>query len=433
MHKAQTGDVHMKSSKRLSTFTNLMREWDYEKNHGLNPEKLSYGSKVVASWICSKCHSSWSTAICNRTRVKNPSGCPYCAGQRVLPGINDLASQFPRLIKEWSEKNLLSPDQVCCKTSKKYFWTCAFGHEWEASVSNRTKGCGCPYDCGKLPILGETDLESVYPAIAAQWDYDENQSLSPSQVTAFSHKVVGWKCPLGHKWKQPVERRVCAKYPCPVCEGFIIIPGINDLVTLFPVIAAEWDYESNGSLNPHKLSPHSGKYANWKCAKGHGWRTTIDARTSGTECPYCQGNLAIKGENDLATLFPDLAAEWDFENNRKTPDQVKPMSQYRASWRCVKNHRWKTTVYQRVYCKTGCPFCSGRRPIPGQTDLATLRPDLAREWDYDKNRFPPSHFTCGSSSKAWWRCHNDHSWHSTINSRVRGCGCPHCENWLDLG
>ena len=52
---------------------------------------------------------------------------------------------------------------------------------------------------------------------------------------------------------------------------------------------------------------------NWKCKNGHEWVTTLNNRARGSNCPYCSGRYAISGENDIATLFPELLKEWDYE------------------------------------------------------------------------------------------------------------------------
>ena len=38
-----------------------------------------------------------------------------------------------------------------------------------------------------------------------------------------------------------------------------LIPGVNDLETLYPEVAAQWDHEKNGDLKPSMLLPGSGK------------------------------------------------------------------------------------------------------------------------------------------------------------------------------
>jgi hypothetical protein len=51
------------------------------------------------------------------------------------------------LAKEWNfEKNdRLTPRDVSPNSGKKVWWKCSKRHEWQAVVSNRNKGSGCPH------------------------------------------------------------------------------------------------------------------------------------------------------------------------------------------------------------------------------------------------------------------------------------------------
>lgn len=78
----------------------------------------------------------------------------------------------------------------------------------------------------------------------------------------------------------------------------------------------EWDWEKNAEekLDPYKLTHGSTKKAHWVCPQGHNYTARIDHRTvMNSGCPYCAGKLPILGENDLATLYPSLLEEWDYE------------------------------------------------------------------------------------------------------------------------
>ncbi len=86
----------------------------------------------------------------------------------------------------------------------------------------------------------------------------------------------------------------------------------NDLYSLFPLVAEEWDYEKN-AYEPSEVKAFSNKKAWWKCSKGHSWEAVISTRSKGSGCPYCYGRMAIVGVNDLQTTRPDLAEEWDYE------------------------------------------------------------------------------------------------------------------------
>jgi hypothetical protein len=84
----------------------------------------------------------------------------------------------------------------------------------------------------------------------------------------------------------------------------------------------------------------------------------------------------------------------------------------------------------------GCPACAGRTTVSGFNDLATLEPDIAKQWHKTKNRdLSPSEFTRKSSTKVWWTCELGHDFEARIGERVRGIeirpdtnGCPVCLN-----
>ena len=78
-------------------------------------------------------------------------------------------------------------------------------------------------------------------------------------------------------------------------------------------LMAEWDWEKNIEADPKQLTVGSHQKAWWKCSKGHEWLAEVKNRNIGIGCPYCSGRYAVKGENDLQTVNPDLAKEWNYE------------------------------------------------------------------------------------------------------------------------
>ena len=79
-----------------------------------------------------------------------------------------------------------------------------------------------------------------------------------------------------------------------------VISGENDLATVFPQLAAQWDAEKNGSLTPGAVSPNSNRRVWWKCEKGHAYCAVIAHRAqSGSGCPYCTNRKVLAGFNDL--------------------------------------------------------------------------------------------------------------------------------------
>lgn len=179
----------------------------------------------------------------------------------------------------------------------------------------------------------------------------------------------------------------------------------------------------------------------WQCHFGHVWRAILRNRAlKGVGCPYCSGRLAIPGVNDLAFRRPDLAAEFDPDlNGDLAPRDLKEYSAKKVWWRCQKGHpAWLAIVANRSKGQ-GCPYCSGRKPIPGETDLQSRNPDLAAEWDYEANApFEPSEVAVSTPKKVGWICPLEHKYQASPNNRNKGSGCPFCANqavlakWNDL-
>ena len=339
-------------------------------------------------------------------------------------------SDNAQLMAEWDfEKNLEhSPYKIMLGSSKKIWWKCANGHEWQATIGNRNYGYGCPYCSGRYAIKGENDLLTLHPNLAKEWNCEKNNGLSPEDVLPNSDKKVWWKCSHGHEWQTQIKVRTRGN-GCPFCSGRNAIKGVNDLLTVNPSLAEEWNYEKNDGLTPMDVLPNCGKKAWWKCSHGHEWEARIDHRSRGSGCPYCAGVLAIQGENDLQTINPDLAKEWNYEkNNGLTPMDVLPSSDKKAWWKCSKGHEWKTQIKNRTK-GTGCPYCAGREVLRGFNDLATTNPALAAEWNYEKNEnLSPQDITRSSSRKVWWRCSEGHEWQATIANRNYENNCPICQN-----
>ena len=208
-----------------------------------------------------------------------------------------------------------------------------------------------------------------------------------------------------------------------------VVKGKNDLLTIFPDLCDDWDYDKN-ELSPSDVLSGSSKKYWWKCKKGHSWQTTIHNRKMlNSGCPYCSNHKVLTGYNDLATLYPALAIEFDVEKNGVLPNNVLAGGEKKYWWICPNGHSYETNMNRRTTRGNGCPYCSSHRVLEGFNDLETTHSTIATEWDYSKNGGrTPNEFSKGSSYNAWWVCPNGHSYQNTINSRCSGGGCPYCSN-----
>ena len=166
------------------------------------------------------------------SRTASGAGCPVCAGKQILPGFNDLASQYPELAKEWdTERNgSLTPDSISAYSNRKAWWRCEKNHSYQAVIATRTmRGSGCPYCANKRVLPGFNDLATAEPTVAAQWHPTLNGSFTPQMVTAGSHRKVWWQCANGHIWKALIYSRAgVQKCGCPVCAGKVRQPRRAD-------------------------------------------------------------------------------------------------------------------------------------------------------------------------------------------------------------
>jgi predicted nucleic acid-binding Zn-ribbon protein len=372
----------------------------------------------------------------------------------IQKGINDLASQYPKVAAEWdyTKNEGVTPSDIPAHTNKKYWWKCsACGYEFEASPNSRTRSgpeilSGCPV-CGAKrtaqarhkKAVKENNLAAAYPDIAKEWDIDKN-GKNPDEVAAHSGESVWWVCPRGHSYRKKIADRTGRGIGCPYCSGQQVLVGFNDLKSQNPKLASEWDYERNGSLRPENVTSGSAKTVWWKCGKGHEWKAIIANRQKGRGCPYCANRKVLKGFNDMQTLRPDIAIDWDYEKNGDiTPSDVIPGSNKQFWWKChVCGYEWRASGNNRT-SGHGCPKCGAksaalsnrkRNLIAGKTDLRTVAPELIDEWDYEKNGdLKPEDFTAGSRIKIWWKCKKyGHSWQAPIYTRAKGSGCPYCHS-----
>lgn len=190
-----------------------------------------------------------------------------------------------------------------------------------------------------------------------EWNWKRNADTTPFQYTLSSHNKVWWVCIKGHEWQASIAHRNNGR-GCPYCSGKKVLSGYNDLQTINPKLATEWNYEKNGDFRPDSITSNSGKKAWWRCSEGHEWQATIDSRSRGHGCPYCSGRFAIKGKNDLHTVNPTLVAEWNFEKNGNLkPGNIKANSQKKVWWKCRKGHEWQASISHRNKGR-GCPVCN---------------------------------------------------------------------------
>ena len=215
---------------------------------------------------------------------------------------------------------------------------------------------------------GLVSLSQAHPELEAEWDYEKNGDLLPTEVSSGSSKKVWWLCAkCGHSWEAYINNRANKGSGCPVCAGRVPKQGVNDVATLYPELMLDWDYEANENLDPTTLMRTNSSRVYWKChVCGNQWVSSLVTRTlHDTGCPVCRDRERAEKGNLLAIRYPDVASEWNFARNVgidiMTVAQYSDMSVW---WRCREcGHEFQARVRNRTNGHTGCPKCASQKNV----------------------------------------------------------------------
>lgn len=138
-------------------------------------------------------------------------------------------------------------------------------------------------------------------------------------------------------------------------------------------------------------------------------------------------------DNAMLKHRKELFYEWDFEKNNELG-----LSVYNATygsgklawWNCPDcGSEYDMEIYRRSSGRN-CPYCKGRR-VNQTNSLASLMPDIAREWHSTRNGdLTPHGVTSRNDRIVWWMGECGHEWDAPVYDRTmpNGTGCPICSN-----
>ena len=481
------GKKVLKGYNDLSTFyPQVADEWNYKRNGEITPSTVTFASNKKVWWICKKCGGEYESYINNRTR--KGVGCPYCSGQKVLAGHNDLQTNSPNLAAEWSEKNTIKPTEVTKYSKKKVYWICPLGHDdYLMSIQQRSNRQGCPI-CAQQSQTSFPEqaiyfyLKQAFPDTVNRYIFDgrEIDIFIPSKNTGieyngyFSHKnkvekdilkkeffkSVGITLFVVKEYKYTKEKKHadfyihertafkaltqlikeilksldfdvfidvdCSRDAISIKNQYVILRKENSIAIVRPDLVEFWDFEKNGSITPEMVTLGTGQRFYWKCRIcNRSYLALPSVIAQGSVCSKHHISLK-KGINDLATKHPELLKYWDYEKNDVNPSEIFGGGERVVYWKCEKGHSYTKSILKRVRGE-GCPICAGKKVLVGFNDLSTVCPNVAKSWNYSKNGDArPTHITAHSNKRFWWICDKGHEWEAKVCDRVKGTGCPEC-------
>lgn len=176
-----------------TTHPDLAREWHASRNRDLTAQQVTAGSNRRVWWCCLACGFEWDATVHDRTT--SGTGCPHCLHHRALPGVDDLSTTHPQLIREWDRRrNLpLAPTQVTAGSKYSVWWRCArCRHAWRTAIQYRaTLGTGCPACAGKVVLPGRSFGDLV---VVRDGEWSKLNELAPWDYAPQSHRRVWRRC-----------------------------------------------------------------------------------------------------------------------------------------------------------------------------------------------------------------------------------------------
>jgi translation initiation factor IF-1 len=167
---------------------------------GWNPKKVVAGNNKKFNWVCSKGHK-WSAAISSRSVGNN---CPTCGFAKVLKGFNDLTTTHPDLV---AQVDGWDPTLYRANSHKNLAWKCEEGHKWNAQISNRTRGRGCP-SCANYGY--DPNLKAhIYFLQHLEWDMFQIGITNNLDRRLTEHYRNGW---LLINSKGPIDGNLAIKW-----------------------------------------------------------------------------------------------------------------------------------------------------------------------------------------------------------------------------
>lgn len=426
----------------------LAKEWHPTKNHDLSPFDVTSGSGKKVWWLCPLGHEYQATirdrhsdntqcSICNaKSQTSFPEQAILFYVKKLYP---DAISRYKEIFEHSMELDIYIPS---IRLGIEFD-----GAKWHNSVTQfnreRKKYALCRAHNIRLIRVkentesrwwGVADLIYYIPKVRTYTKLEETINAILDSIDRTSNMWTRTNPLCFHS----SVRANLKKDRADILNYLSDIK--NSLAEIRPDVVGCWDYHKNGNLSPRMFTVSSNQIVWWKCPNcGHEWQCSINSMTRPgrygcAECSKSRRGVSftkqvVKRVGSLAETMPNLAKEWHpIKNGTLSPSDISSGHFKTVWWLCPQcGYEWKASPSNRKK-GSGCPCCSGRVPKSGVNDLATLHPELLKEWDYQKNtNLDPSQLLPGSGKKAWWKCSRcGHEWETVIANRTKGHGCPKC-------
>lgn len=406
----------------VTTNPYVASHWHPTKNGDLTPDNFTKGSRIRVWWQ-GKCGHEWQGTIANECTKFT---CPICAKEKrtsfpeqaifyyIYQLFPDAINGALNIIDGRNELDIYIPS---IKTAIEYD-----GQEWHKDTKrdiNKDKMCK---DKGIILYRIREKECPDYKSYSIKYKYDYTDWNSLNSIISEICFIISNKRINVDIYKD--ETDIYSFYSRTLKQ--------NSIGVMYPNLLDMWHPTKNGKSNPLMIKSGSNHSFWWKDKLGHEFKCTPNIMKDGKEhCPYCSNKTLLKGFNDIATKYPELMVEWDFQKNNISPNEIvyqNKTDRRKFWWKCrYCGNEWQAPLFYRISLKTVCRHCK-----KGQS-LTDTHPEFASEFISDKNGITPDKIfnIVNRKRKFWWKCNKcGYEWQATINNRRKGGKCPNCSNKL---
>ncbi|WP_017754975.1 zinc-ribbon domain-containing protein [Calidifontibacillus oryziterrae] len=410
-----------KDNNLLSIFPRLAEQWHPKKNNNLSPNNVTSKSNKKVWWLCNEGHE-WQATINSRASGNN---CPECniGSQTSFPEMAILYYCMNVLLnlKISSGKkihgyntDIIINDEILIEYDGYYYHKGKYIHDSEKTntfIKNgfyviRVREEGLErlefsenYICFDVKDGNRKSLNNVILKIMLFLinRYKINYDLNDDTINTIRDEIEIYNL-ITHQIKE------------------------NSILNRYPDLTIKWNYNKNKKLNPSNILANSGRRIWWICKNGHEYQRTVTNEVKYQNCPICEFNI-----RSLAKVKPLIAKQWHpHKNGELTPENIYANSNKKVWWLCDKGHEFQMVINNRRKANF-CPICHGRE-TNRELSLLIVKPDIAKEWNYEKNKeLTPDKVKPYSNKRVWWICNKGHEYQYLINNRTRKNNkCPIC-------
>lgn len=352
IYNPETGFKRVRKVYQYDMDGSFLKEWPSIAEAKRNVDGADNIVSACSGFIRSSGGYVWSYIKSNRIEVKprkkrkmNESFEDYCLNNGLM-----------YLLEEWDEiNNSFNPSDVSYGSNKKVAWKCKLGHKWEASIYSRVSGRGCK-EC-KSQMNTSFPEQIIYHYVSKYFPSSinkySNSTLGVSEIDVYIPELnIGIEYD-GKRWHRDVNKDINKDIACrKVGIKMIRIreEGCPQIASTSIVIEtnANWTNLNKAIISVLQILSDRQK-------------TPIEFDVN-IERDYLDILATIRKmekRKSIATQFPEIALEWDYEKNKKImPSAVAAMSNVKYWWVCSTcGYSYRMIVSNRTRAGQGCPRC----------------------------------------------------------------------------